>query len=180
MLKAAIFDDEYIVLQGLQTMIEWESYGIELIGTATDGHSAFQLFEEFRPDIIFTDIRMPKYNGLSLIEKILAIAPETNCIVFSGFNEYEYVKQAIKLGVVDYLEKPITIPMIKDAIEKIIDRVHKIRTLSELKLLCEENRSELLEKATLDLLNWEPVPLRNGGNVLAMECLILKALRFFL
>ncbi|MDN4522969.1 response regulator [Fictibacillus fluitans] len=154
MLKAAIFDDEPIVLQGLQAMINWESYGIELIGTATDGLSAIHLFEEHHPDIIFTDIRMPKYNGLTLIEKILSISPETICIVFSGFNEYEYVKQAIKLGVVDYLEKPITIPMIKDVLEKIIDLVQKKRTVSELKLLCEKNRSELLEKATLDLLNW--------------------------
>ncbi|MFC6601112.1 hypothetical protein ACFQDF_03965 [Ectobacillus funiculus] len=74
------------------------------------------------------------------------------CIVFSGFNEFEYVKRALKLGVADYLEKPITIPMIEDAITKTIERIEREKAVSSLQLKWEDSRQELLEKATLDLL----------------------------
>ena len=86
MLKAAVFDDEFIVTEGLKKMIDWSSYGIELVGTAQNGSAGLTLFKEHKPDIIFTDIRMPGIDGLGLVEKILSEAPETQCIVFSGFS----------------------------------------------------------------------------------------------
>ncbi|MFD0693369.1 response regulator [Paenibacillus sp. GCM10027628] len=152
MLRAAVFDDEYIVLQGLSEMIDWSSFGIELIGTADNGLSALDLFRKHRPELIFTDIRMPGMDGLELIEEIMGEAPETLCIVFSGFNEYEYVKRAINLGVADYLEKPITIPTIEKAIRKVMDKISQQREMQELKTKVNNSKRELLEKATLDLL----------------------------
>lgn len=152
MLKAVVFDDEYIVLQGLQMMIDWSKYGIQLVGTASDGQAALDLFMTQRPDIVFTDIRMPVLDGLQVVEKILTEAPETICIVFSGFNEFEYVKRAINLGVTDYLEKPITIPMIEDAIKKTVDRISQHKSFSSIQAKWEESQQELLEKATLELL----------------------------
>ncbi len=152
MLKAAVFDDEYIVLQGLRTLIDWTSFGIELIGTAEDGLSALALFRSHRPDIILTDIRMPGFDGLQLIEEIIREAPETYFIVFSGFNEFEYVKRAIHLGVTDYLEKPVTIQNIEKAIRKVIAQITKRQEAHELKIKWEGSKRELLEKATLDLL----------------------------
>ncbi|NNU84595.1 response regulator [Geobacillus sp. BMUD] len=152
MLKAVIFDDEYIVLQGLQTMINWNEYGIELVGTATNGKDALALFEAARPNIVFTDIRMPGMDGLEVIEKILAAEPDTICIVFSGFHEFEYVKKALKLGVVDYLEKPITIPVIEEAIKRTIEKIEHRQNLSLLQSRWNDVRAELLEKATFDLL----------------------------
>jgi two-component system, response regulator YesN len=138
MLKAVVFDDEYIVLQGLKTMIDWPKYGIELVGTAEDGQAALELFLRERPDIILTDIRMPGINGLELIESVMKQEPDTVCIVFSGFNEYEYVKRAIHLGVADYLEKPINIAQIEEAVRKSVERIRR--------------QNELLEKATIDLI----------------------------
>lgn len=152
MLKAAVFDDEFIVTEGLKKMIDWSKYGIELVGTAANGTAALKLFQEQKPDIVFTDIRMPGIDGLQLVEKILSQVPETKCIVFSGFNEFEYVKRAIQLGVIDYLEKPITIQMIEDAIKRILERISKERTFSTLKMQWESSQSELLQKATLDLI----------------------------
>ncbi|MBP1965474.1 response regulator [Paenibacillus aceris] len=152
MLKAAVFDDEYIVLQGLREMIDWSSYGIELIGTADNGLSALELFREHQPELIFTDIRMPGMDGLELIEEILREAPETLCIVFSGFNEFEYVKKAINLGVADYLEKPITIPTIEKAIRKAMDTISRQQEVAALKSKVSSSHRGLLEKATLDLL----------------------------
>lgn len=149
MRKAVIFDDEFIVLKGLERMIDWSDYDVELVGTAADGEEALQLFRNHRPDIVFTDIRMPGKDGLQVIEEIMKEAPETQCIVFSGFNEFDYVKKALKLGVVDYLEKPITIPMIKEALEKTLSRINDHETVNSLK---DHNQKERLEKETLQLL----------------------------
>ncbi|WP_339287579.1 response regulator [Paenibacillus sp. FSL E2-0201] len=152
MLKAAVFDDEYIVLQGLQTMIDWSGHGIELCGTATDGHSALALFQALKPDIIFTDIRMPGLDGLQLVEIVLREAPDTYCIVFSGFNEFDYVKRAIQLGVKDYLEKPITIQSIEKAIGKMKNHLHSQQEIKTLQQKWNASKHERLEQATLDLL----------------------------
>jgi two-component system, response regulator YesN len=152
MLKAVIFDDEYIVLQGLQMMIDWSKYGIKLVGTATNGYDAIDLVETHSPDIVFTDIRMPGMDGLQVVEKILAAAPEIICIVFSGFNEFEYVKKAIKLGVSDYLEKPITIPMMEETLKRTLEKILEQKTVLSLKETLEDSRNVLIEKAALDLL----------------------------
>lgn len=151
-LKVVLFDDEYIVVKGLEAMIDWEGYGLELAGTASDGIAALELFRRLRPSIIFTDIRMPGLDGLQLIETILQEAPDTMCVVFSGFNEFEYVKKAIQLGVADYLEKPVTVESIQKSIRKILDHIGKRQEADAMKVKWEVSRKTLLEKATLDLL----------------------------
>lgn len=118
MIKALLFDDEYIVIEALEALVDWQGLGIELAGTAYDGLSALAKFRDVRPDIVLTDIRMPGMDGLQLIERIMEEAPFTCCIVFSGFNEFEYVKRAIQLGVADYVEKPITETAIEQALRK--------------------------------------------------------------
>jgi two-component system response regulator YesN len=152
MLKAVLFDDEYIVIKGLEKMIDWTSFGIELAGTAGDGYAALDTFRTLNPDIVLTDIRMPGLDGLQLIEEIMREAPETYCIVFSGFNEFKYVKRAIELGVSAYMEKPITIQSIEKAIQKAKDHINEKQETRSLQRKWEQNRSELLEKATLDLI----------------------------
>ncbi|QLG38071.1 MULTISPECIES: response regulator [unclassified Paenibacillus] len=152
MLRAVVCDDESIVIQGLQGMIDWTRYGIELVGTAGDGLSALHIVQELQPDIILTDIRMPGLNGLELIEKLTAIHPDIACIVFSGFNEFDYVRRAIHLGVIDYLEKPITIEHVEQALVKTVDRLQRHQTLVTLQSQWSTGKQELLEKATMDLM----------------------------
>lgn len=152
MLKAVLFDDEFIVVKGLRESIDWAGFGIELAGTAGDGVSALALFRSVRPDLLLTDIRMPGMDGLQLIEAVLREAPETYCIVFSGFNEFDYVRQAIQLGVADYLEKPITIRAMENAIRKALGKIGAQRETLAIRRKWEDSRRELLEKATLDLL----------------------------
>ncbi|SFE08352.1 two-component system, response regulator YesN [Paenibacillus catalpae] len=152
MLTAVIFDDEYIVTQGLQVMVDWSRYGIELIGTASDGISALQMVRELQPDIVMTDIRMPGLTGLQLIEEIAKEKPETACIVFSGFNEFEYIRTALKLGVIDYLDKPITLEKIDEAMRRTIARIGRQQEHVQMKTQLAANKEALLEKATLDLL----------------------------
>jgi YesN/AraC family two-component response regulator len=142
MLKAVVFDDEYIVLEGLNVMIDWAGFGIELAGTAGDGKSALNLVRELAPDLVLTDIRMPGMDGLELIEKIAEERPDTAFIVFSGFNEFEYVKRAIHLGVADYLEKPITIESIGKALGKVVRQLEKQREAYLIKEQWERSRRE--------------------------------------
>jgi two-component system response regulator YesN len=151
-LKAVLFDDEFIVLEALGSMVDWKGLGIELAGTANDGLSALELARRIRPDIVLTDIRMPGMDGLTLIETILAEAPDTRCIVFSGFNEFDYVKRAIRLGVADYVEKPITETAIEQALGKVIGQLERDQAIRFMEQRLQDNREALLEKTVRDLL----------------------------
>jgi two-component system response regulator YesN len=152
MLKAVIFDDEYIVLEALSALVDWEGLGIRLAGAAGDGISALETFRNVRPDIVLTDIRMPGKDGLQLLEEILEEAPDTCCIVFSGFNEFEYVKRAIRLGVADYVEKPFTEHGIEQALRKALRQIRKKEAVKDLERKWDASRRELLDKAVWDLL----------------------------
>lgn len=152
MLKAVIFDDEYIVTQGLQIMVDWSRYGIELVGTAADGLSGLEMVRKLQPDIVMTDIRMPGLTGLQLIEEMMKEKPDTACIVFSGFNEFEYIRTALKLGVIDYLDKPITLEKIDEAMRRTISRIGLRQEHDQMKTQLEASKEALLEKAVLDLL----------------------------
>jgi len=152
MWKAVVCDDEYIVLEALSIMIDWEGLGIRLAGTAEDGLSALELIRRVKPDIVLTDIRMPGLDGLQLIETVLSEAPDTHCIVFSGFNEFEYVKRAIRLGVADYVEKPITEEAIGRALGKVLGRIERESAIRSMERKLQDTDEALLEKAVWELL----------------------------
>ncbi|WP_163581450.1 response regulator [Gracilibacillus saliphilus] len=168
-MKAIIIDDEFIVLEGMKKMIDWSSYGIEIVGTADNGDDGLSLFEKHQPNIVFTDIRMPGKDGLTLVKEILQQSPDVLCIVFSGFNEFEYVRSALKLGVIDYLEKPITIPTIKETLDKILDHVQKQQEIVELKENANQTEQIKLEKITMDLLFQNPNSFENWQSQLAED-----------
>ncbi|MFD2924532.1 response regulator [Halobacillus naozhouensis] len=151
-MRAIIIDDEPIIIEGLTKMIDWSHYNVELIGSASDGIAALELFHEFEPEVVFTDIRMPGIDGLDLVKEIMKTAPDTICIVFSGFNEFEYARTALKLGVTDYMEKPITIPMIEESLRKINEKHHEKEKLSQLEDQWEKSKRIVTEKAALDLV----------------------------
>lgn len=150
--KAVIFDDEYIVVEGLRQMVDWNGLGIQLAGTANDGCSALELVRDVRPDLILTDIRMPGMDGLKLIELAAKEVQNASFIVFSGFNEFEYVKRAIQLGVADYLEKPFTIEHINQALTKVLSQISKREEMEVLRSDWEGRRKALVERALLNLL----------------------------
>ena len=117
MLKIVLLDDERIVLRGISALIKREE-NYELSGTAENGIDGLELIKNTRPDIVMTDIRMPGMNGLDMIRRAKEFVPESIYIVFSGFNEFKYVKEAIGLGVIDYIEKPVTVPKLKEVLKK--------------------------------------------------------------
>lgn len=117
MLRVVLVDDEKVVLKGISAAIKREP-DYELAGTAENGIDGLECIKSAKPDIVMTDIRMPGMSGLEMIRECKKLFPDTVYIVFSGFNEFKYVKEAIGLGVIDYVEKPVTLPKLKEVLKK--------------------------------------------------------------
>lgn len=155
MLKLIIADDEYLVVEGIKSMVDWEMLGIQLVGEIYDGISALKMIQKKQPDIIMTDIRMPGINGLQLIEKVKIFAPEIVFIVFSGYNEFEYAKKAISLGVVDYIDKPVTVAKIEETLNRAKKMIDYRQEHNVMKKYFLENEKILLENVIHHLLKGE-------------------------
>lgn len=106
-MRAIICDDDEIIRKGLCSVVDWESLGVEIAGTAGDGKEGLRLLREQKPDLLLSDIRMPYVDGLELIQEGRKLNPELMVIVFSGYDDFAYVRKALQLGVQDYLTKPI-------------------------------------------------------------------------
>lgn len=116
-MKVLLVDDEMVVRVGIKSIIDWEEIGFELIGEAANGSAALQIMEQSRPDIVITDIKMPEMDGLELIRRIKEAGYTTKFIVLSSYNEFDLVKQAMKLGASDYLLK---MKMTKESLEEVL------------------------------------------------------------
>ncbi|MCR2805734.1 response regulator [Paenibacillus soyae] len=109
MARLAVIDDIRSVVEMIATKIPWEDHGIEVVGKARDGEEGIAMIEACRPDIVLTDIRMPKLDGLSMTERILQSLPDCKIIILSGYTDFEYARKAVSLGAVDFVKKPFTI-----------------------------------------------------------------------
>ncbi|MCR4658140.1 MAG: response regulator [Lachnospiraceae bacterium] len=125
MVKLFLVEDEIVMREGIKRRIDWESEGIEFVGEASDGELAYPLILEKRPDIVITDIKMPFMDGLKLSELIRKDLPDTKIIILSGYDEFSYAKEAIKLGVTEYLLKPITPQALIESIKGVIEKIDK-------------------------------------------------------
>ncbi len=107
MLKVFLVEDEFIIREGIKNNIDWQIHGYEFCGEASDGELAFPLIQKLKPDILITDIKMPFMDGLALSRLVKKELPETEIIFLSGYEEFDYAKEAIQIGVARYLLKPI-------------------------------------------------------------------------
>lgn len=107
MYKVVLVDDEPFILDGLYDALDWSSYGLELTGRAENGQEALELLKKVPADILITDITMPRMNGLELIRAVRGFRPELKVIILSGYNEFDYLKEGMQLGIENYLLKPI-------------------------------------------------------------------------
>lgn len=121
MLRVILADDEEIIREGIFHCIDWERAGCIVVGQAEDGEQALEMVEELKPDLIITDIRMPFLNGLEFIQKIRRHSPDIFVIIVSGHDEFQYAQQAVKLGVSEYILKPIE----PDYLQEIVLKIHK-------------------------------------------------------
>lgn len=106
-LKIFLVEDEFVVREGIKNNIDWKSHGYDFCGEASDGELAFPMIQKLKPDIVITDIRMPFMDGLTLSRLIKKEMPWIEIIILTGYEEFEYAKESIKLGIAQYLTKPI-------------------------------------------------------------------------
>lgn len=116
MRKVVIVDDEYIVVKGIQAMIAREKMEFEVVGYALNGVDGLAVILEEKPDLVISDIRMPGMDGLSLIETAKEECPNTVFVIISGYQEFEYARRALMLGVKGYIDKPITIAKVRETL----------------------------------------------------------------
>lgn len=114
-----LVDDEEEVIQAMMKKINWDELGFSVIGYACNGVKAMEMVEEFQPDVIMTDIKMPYMDGLELCNRIKAEYPAAKILFFTGFDEFEYAKEAIHLEVEEYILKPIHSAELKQVFTKL-------------------------------------------------------------
>ena len=90
-------------------MIPWQDYGFQMVGSASNGLDALQMVEQHEPDLLITDIQMPFISGIELARQVREIRPATNIAFLSGYDDFEYAKQAIQYNIISYMLKPLTI-----------------------------------------------------------------------
>ena len=106
-MKLLIVDDEELTRTGVISSINWEELGITEIFQADDGINGLQMAQTYRPEIILCDVRMPRMDGITMLERLESILPDSIPVFMSGYSDKEYLKAAIKLRAVNYIEKPL-------------------------------------------------------------------------
>ena len=147
MIKIFLVEDEVVMRNGIKNNIPWEKEGLLFAGEASDGELAYPLIKKVQPDILITDIRMPFMDGLELSELVKKEFPRIKIIILSGYNEFDYAKQAIHIGVTDYLLKPITASKLLEAVKKVAEVIERER---EEENMLERYRLEMAENTVLD------------------------------
>lgn len=127
MYHVLLADDEESVLNVLRTSIDWQGLGIGTLLTANDGLAALELFERQKIDLLITDIRMPRMDGLELIRSVRRLYPETRCILLTAYGEFDYARQAIDLGVENYLLKPVAKNEIEQTVSNALNNLYHRR-----------------------------------------------------
>lgn len=117
-----IVDDERYMIEYMKTLVDWSAYGFDRVLTAGGGSLARDLILEYRPELLITDIKMPKVSGIDLSALIDENEYRTKVIVISGYSEFEYAKQALRYGVAEYLVKPVLKADFVEALERILQR----------------------------------------------------------
>lgn len=125
MLKVLIVDDEFYFRESLKHMIDWKALGYTICGEASNGQDAINIVKVEKPAVILLDINMPIINGLILAEMIKQLNIQTKIIIITGYNDFEYAKQAIKLNVYQYISKPID----EEELIKCLIEINNIKTL---------------------------------------------------
>jgi two-component system, response regulator YesN len=122
MWKIAIVDDDFLALKGLSQVIAWEQLGAQQVGQAMNGKDGLEMIRQTEPDIVLTDVYMPRMSGLDMIEQLRNGGFEGQIVILSGYSDFEYARRALRLNVDDYLSKPVTVDEINAVLRKAIAR----------------------------------------------------------
>ncbi|QNK58453.1 response regulator [Paenibacillus sp. PAMC21692] len=181
--RVMVVDDERIIREGIASLVDWQGMGLELAGCLKDGAAALEEMEQLRPDIVITDIKMPRMDGLELIKQAKERFPDMKFVVLSGYGEFRFASQAMKHGVKHYILKPCDEHDIKKVLTDIVNELdvesrerkalgQMERMLSEVvprareKLLSDYLLGRMTDDETADYL--EQVRLHDGEGMLRL------------
>jgi len=157
MYKVFFADDEASMRAGIRESIDWDDSGFTLAGEAPDGEMALSLMQEIMPDILITDVRMPFMDGIELSRQAKKAMPWLKIIILSGHDEFEYAKQAIAIGVEDYLLKPVTSAILLETLTEIAERIDKERRSNVENLI--KSMQDISLGGKMPLINIDKLPM---------------------
>ena len=126
MYRVVLIDDENIIVEGLRRIIPWESYGCQVVGTASDAEEGAQIIRALQPHILFTDIRMTGMDGLTMLAGLRSEFPDMQVTVLTGYRDFAYAQEAIRLGVTRFLVKPSKMDELKEAVTTMVNRLDRL------------------------------------------------------
>lgn len=153
MLKVFLVEDEVIIREGIKNNIDWESHGYDFCGEARDGELAYPLIQKLRPDIVITDIKMPFMDGLELSKLVKNELPATEIILLTGYEDFSYAKEAIQIGISQYLTKPISGDELIAEIDKVAEKIRERKMEQELMLKYQQEMEESVQNDYLEFFN---------------------------
>ncbi len=127
MYKVVIIDDEPLIVEGLSRSIPWDKWNCKVVGTAHDGKEGMEVIRAQKPSILISDISMPKMNGLTMIAGLKSEFPDMQITILTGYREFEYVQEAIKLGVSRFLLKPSKMNELYEAIDTMTEKLGQLQ-----------------------------------------------------
>ena len=125
MFRVILIDDEPLIVEGLKKVVRWEEYQCTVVATAEDAEKGAELIRTLQPDILFTDIRMPGVDGLTMLAGLRSEFPDLQVTVLTGFRDFAYAQEAIRLGVARFLLKPSKMDEIREALACMTARLEK-------------------------------------------------------
>ena len=128
MFRVILIDDEPLIVEGLKKVVRWEEYQCTVVATAEDAEKGAELIRTLQPDILFTDIRMPGVDGLTMLAGLRSEFPDLQVTVLTGFRDFAYAQEAIRLGVARFLLKPSRMDEIREALACMTTRLEKTHT----------------------------------------------------
>lgn len=120
MKRIIVVEDEFRIRQGLANLIKKIDSECKVVGEAENGYEGLKLIRDLEPDFVITDIQMPKMNGLEMIEKVIEYGIRCRFVILSGYAEFDYAQKGIRLGVEDYLLKPVTITKVRELVSRLM------------------------------------------------------------
>lgn len=145
MLKVFLVEDEFIIRNAIKKTVNWNEEGFELVGEAGDGERAFPMILQSEPDILITDIRMPFMDGLELSRMVRKNLPGIKILILSGYDDFEYAKEAISIGVTEYLLKPVSGQKLVEALRNVANSIRKEQNQRDYRKIYENEHQERLK-----------------------------------
>ena len=152
MYKVLLVDDEYMITEGLKRLIPFEKWDMEVVATANHADDALDYVREHPVDIVISDVNMPDKTGLEMIGEMKELLPDAYYILLSGYQEFDYVKKAMNLSVVDYLVKPVDKVELGHLLEKIVTQLRE--KVQEPEILSQQLDEEAFKTHLTQKENW--------------------------